>query len=203
MSWKMLEPNCGAGWHPASRMVFGSAGGAGDSGSPIFLASQERSEETRSSETVHNSRRRFRCVSADFVYEPPEICGLTSSRTAPVWLAAARLQFPPLFRCENQAEREQHAGIGLFKFGARTGDAVDLREDHGLGRMVRGEKRLKRRFFLLQGRAQVDQAEPVLLVYLLEPFLLIVGQSQPAHGHRIGPPLAREHIGRPAVVTGP
>src|SRR5437764_5304491 len=29
MSWKMPEPGCGAGWNPASRIVFGSAGGAG------------------------------------------------------------------------------------------------------------------------------------------------------------------------------
>ena len=37
MSWKLPEPNCGAAWQAASRMAFGSAGGAGDTGSARFL----------------------------------------------------------------------------------------------------------------------------------------------------------------------
>ena len=51
-SWKMPDPSRGAGWQPASRMAFGSAGKAGRFGSPRFLAaakSYRRLQESRDS----------------------------------------------------------------------------------------------------------------------------------------------------------
>ena len=81
----------------------------------------------------------------------------------------------PLIRREHAPDLPQHSGVGFFQLRASLRDAVDLREDLGIVRLVGVHQRLQNHFFLLQGGVQVDEFQAMLLEDVVQVLPLVRG----------------------------
>ena len=96
------------------------------------------------------------------------------------WIAPVRLigaQCLPLLGGEDGAQTKEHAGVGFLKLRASLCDAINLRQDPGLVRLVRSQQRLHRRLLFAHRGKQIHQTGAVLLEDDFHFLLLICGKS--------------------------